>query len=207
MQPHEEFVDCSRCSFDRYGLNSILEETKVKVLTPVPVPCDITTKEVIKAIAKLRHEFNEKDLSKSHNNDWVKDAHLLGAFGEYVYEVLTGTPMDKSIGRRNPYDFKHGDIEVDAKCSRSGKYLYVKKKRLSGNERSNYLYVYAEGDPDKYTAEFKGWISGEDFYKIHKPYPANPESLSVPIKSLNPMNELYDMLKKGGHLNGNGIWK
>jgi hypothetical protein len=206
MPSYEEFSECSACGFDRNGL-------KPKNLPPpVPVPCDIKTKPVIHSIGKLRDEFNEKDLKeRAHDNDWGNktslETHIEGAFGEYAYEVLTGAPMDKSIGRRNPYDFKHGDLEVDVKCSKNGNYVYVKKRRLKGHEHDNYAYVAVKGDPDTYNAEFTGWITGKEFSNLGTEYPNNPDTLSVPVSSLHPMSELYDKLKKGGHLNGQGVWK
>jgi hypothetical protein len=203
----EEFEECLNYGFDRKGLDKILQE--VEVIKPVPVPCDILTKQVIYGIGKLRAKYNAESLSKSHNNDWLKtqESHIYGAFGEYCYEVLSGTPMDKSIGRRNPYDFKHGNIEVDVKCSERGKYLYVKKKRLIGHEHDDYWYALIKGDPKKYTGEFVGCITGKEFFDICQPYPTNPDSLSVKASQLHSMDKLYDKLKKGGHLNGQGIWK
>jgi hypothetical protein len=204
----EQFEECLNYGFDRKGLDNILQE--VKVLTPIPVPCDILTQKVIYGIGKLRAKYNEESLSKSHNNDWDDktsiQTHIEGVFGEYCYEVLSGTPMDKSIGRRNPYDFKHGNIEVDVKCSEKGNYLYVKKKRLIGHTHDEYWYTLVKGDPKKYTGEFVGCITGKEFFDICKPYPKNPESLSVRADQLRPMSELYDRLKKGGHLNGQGVW-
>ena len=203
----EQFEEFLNYGFSREGLDAILKE--VKVLTSIPVPCDILTQQVIYGIGKLRAKYNEESLSKSHNNDWTTTipSHISGAFGEYCYEVLSGTPMDKSIGRRNPYDFKHGNIEVDVKCSEKGNYLYVKKKRLIGHEHDDYLYTLVKGNPEKYTGEFVGCITGKEFSDICKPYPINPNSLSVKVDQLRPMSELYDRLKKGGHLNGQGVWK
>ena len=104
-------------------------------------------------------------------------------------------------------DYKHGNIEVDVKCSERGKYLYVKKKRLINHDHDDYWYALLKGDPKKYTGEFVGCITGKEFSNICKPYPENPESLSVRSDQLRPMSELYDRLKKGGHLNGQGVWK
>jgi len=140
----------------------------------------------------------------NHNPQSVTNANYeeIGVLGELAFEILTGIPMDKRIGVKDPYDFKLRDLEIDIKSTETQDKLSVKKTRLYTNPK--YYYVLCRVNRLTYENEFLGWISGDKIKWNGVEYPTN---WKVHKSNLNPMISLERIMRSKLTLNGAGVWK
>jgi hypothetical protein len=182
-------------------------EAKSIPKTSIPLQLDITNNIFVYDLGKRRREYNIQTLNHPHQNDWNPDADIIGVFGEFAFEQLTGLPMDKRIGPRDSYDFKVKDLFIDVKATEESSLMPTKIKRLEEVLKiPNYYYVFCRGSLATFFVEFIGCIKAVDVKGRGNLY-VDDKVFKVHENYLDPMEIIYKELKNRKALNNIGFWQ